>query len=48
MGEPGRRVSTPIAVIQQVAHEAGKEPCSFCARMPSAALDGALIKVISL
>jgi ATP-dependent protease Clp ATPase subunit len=32
MGEPGRTVSTPIAAIQQVAHEAGTEPCTFCGK----------------
>jgi ATP-dependent protease Clp ATPase subunit len=32
MGEPGRTASTPIAAIQQVAHEAGTEPCSFCGK----------------
>ena len=32
MGQPGRTASTPIAAIQQVTHEAGTQPCSFCGK----------------
>ena len=32
IAEPGRTVSTPIAMIQQVSDEAGAEQCSFCGK----------------
>ena len=32
MAGDGHPVSTPIATIQQVSHEAGAEQCSFCGK----------------
>jgi ATP-dependent protease Clp ATPase subunit len=32
ISETGRTVSTPIATIQQVTHEAGTQECSFCGK----------------